>query len=304
MKKAIKYFSVLILCVSLTLSSYITAFSETLPAPTWVSIVTNDDSTKTIVISTPDYMLDNIDYYEYSFDGGSTWTKLLTVGETELPVSQTTEFALRYTKSNATSEAYTATVAVSSSTAITSSGTGITLLIPYDSEIPTDVTLAAYEIVDGSEYSSAASFLTSNRPFAMYSVKIMRNNREYSTDAEKTWLFPIGSLDADYAVLYHIDSDGTMTKIDATVELNALYCTTSLTGIFAVVEDKSYCKGDINGDAAVTATDARIALRVSARLETVNDTELTAGDINGDGQISASDARQILQASAKLITLE
>lgn len=60
-------------------------------------------------------------------------------------------------------------------------------------------------------------------------------------------------------------------------------------------------KGDANGDNRVNATDARIVLRVAARLEENTDHIKETCDIDGDGRITAKDARYILRYSAKLI---
>lgn len=59
-------------------------------------------------------------------------------------------------------------------------------------------------------------------------------------------------------------------------------------------------KGDVNADGKINATDARTALRASARLVTLKDKAKTAADMDNDGNISASDARKILRISAKL----
>ena len=61
-----------------------------------------------------------------------------------------------------------------------------------------------------------------------------------------------------------------------------------------------YTLGDVNGDGYIHADDARLALRASARLETLSDAQLIAADVNGDGKLFANDARQILRVSAKL----
>lgn len=58
--------------------------------------------------------------------------------------------------------------------------------------------------------------------------------------------------------------------------------------------------GDINGDGEVLANDARMVLRASALLETLNDAQTTAADVNKDGKVLADDARQILRFSAQL----
>lgn len=61
--------------------------------------------------------------------------------------------------------------------------------------------------------------------------------------------------------------------------------------------------GDINGDNNVNASDARLALRFSAKLATPTEMQFKAADVNGDNQITASDARKILRAAAKIETL-
>lgn len=57
---------------------------------------------------------------------------------------------------------------------------------------------------------------------------------------------------------------------------------------------------DIDGNGEVTAADARLALRYSAKLETLDGVFKAAADINGDANITAANARTILRVSAKL----
>ena len=62
--------------------------------------------------------------------------------------------------------------------------------------------------------------------------------------------------------------------------------------------------GDVNGDSKITASDARIVLRVAAHLDAETENILLYGDINKDGNISASDARAILRVAANLENIE
>lgn len=57
---------------------------------------------------------------------------------------------------------------------------------------------------------------------------------------------------------------------------------------------------DVNGDGKINASDARLALRVSARLEVLEGNSFTAADTDKDGKVTASDARRILRKAAKL----
>ena len=57
--------------------------------------------------------------------------------------------------------------------------------------------------------------------------------------------------------------------------------------------------GDVNGDAEISVTDARLALRHSVSLESLTGVYLTAGKIGSD-TISVSEARKILRAAVGL----
>ncbi len=61
-----------------------------------------------------------------------------------------------------------------------------------------------------------------------------------------------------------------------------------------------YIPGDVNGDGEITASDARLALRISAGLDTPTEYQSLVADVNDDGEITASDARKILRKSAGL----
>lgn len=299
-KLTIRMTSVL-LCLLLLCGAFpASAEEDALPAPTWVQISLNTDGSKNVTITTPTYMLDLIDCYEYSMDDGFTWQTLSDPTGGEFRIADSCDFVLRYKSGTTTSESYRTTVEINKVTAIPSSSTGITLLIPRGSDTPTDVTLSAYEIVSGKTYAAVQSVLGENKPFLLFNVTIMRNNEVYSTDTEKLWYFPTNELDVRYAKLYYVTEDAQLVAIDAEPEMNVLRVTTAYTGLFAVVEDKTYSPGDVNGDALVTASDARLALRFAAKLEILTQDAQTAADIDGNGTVTSEDARSILRVAAGL----
>lgn len=68
-----------------------------------------------------------------------------------------------------------------------------------------------------------------------------------------------------------------------------------------------YVKGDADGNGKVTATDARLTLRMSARLEPAPEAGSVAFlriDVDGNGKITATDARKILRVSTRLEKFE
>lgn len=67
--------------------------------------------------------------------------------------------------------------------------------------------------------------------------------------------------------------------------------------------EEVYFSGDVDMDGNVTPADARLALRTSVRLETLNAISFLLADTDGDGSVSAADARRILRASVNLETL-
>lgn len=64
--------------------------------------------------------------------------------------------------------------------------------------------------------------------------------------------------------------------------------------------DVKYHLGDVNLDGIITAADARLALRASAQLETLNAVQFVNADVVKNDKIQANDARLILRVSARL----
>lgn len=67
-------------------------------------------------------------------------------------------------------------------------------------------------------------------------------------------------------------------------------------------EQPAVVLGDIDGNGKITAADARLALRVAARLQKCTTKQFAAADVDNNGKITASDARLILRYAAKLIS--
>ncbi|MBQ7637892.1 MAG: glycoside hydrolase family 3 C-terminal domain-containing protein [Clostridia bacterium] len=63
-------------------------------------------------------------------------------------------------------------------------------------------------------------------------------------------------------------------------------------------------KGDINGDGAVSAEDARLALRYAVKLENLSGRQIYAAKVTGGNKVTAADARAILRRAVGLTVFE
>ena len=63
-------------------------------------------------------------------------------------------------------------------------------------------------------------------------------------------------------------------------------------------------QGDVDGDGAISAVDARLTLRIAASLETVRSPFFMAADLNGDNTVTAAEARKILRVASRLDTFD
>ncbi len=100
---------------------------------------------------------------------------------------------------------------------------------------------------------------------------------------------------SDYTLSHRIDVN-TVGDYIVTAISGSYQCTFK----YYVVERTGVVLGDVDADGKITAADARMALRISARLEQATYTEMLAADANVDRMITADDARKILRVSAKL----
>lgn len=148
--------------------------------------------------------------------------------------------------------------------------------------------------------------------FAEFADIFAKNKNADNPFNQKLIASTIGIIDNLIFSLFDHDCDKTAKfKKEATASqpgAEGNYCTANGHYVDAVVipveeipEEPEYQKGDVNGDDKINASDARLALRISARLEAnIDESSTERADIDGNGKVSASDARKILRFSARL----
>ena len=82
------------------------------------------------------------------------------------------------------------------------------------------------------------------------------------------------------------------------IKILSLLCAAALSA--APVLSAAALQGDVNGDGAVTASDAREILRLSVGIDPMTEKTRAAADVDGDGTVGAEDARLALRFAAGL----
>ena len=76
------------------------------------------------------------------------------------------------------------------------------------------------------------------------------------------------------------------------------------TATFGIMLFANKMKADLDGDGAITVSDALIVLRIAARLsEPSNADQFDAGNMDGDGAITVGDALIVLRIAARLVVV-
>lgn len=100
-------------------------------------------------------------------------------------------------------------------------------------------------------------------------------------------------LTDDYEIEHQIDVY-TIGKYPVTVRQGEYTASFEYT----VAKRSEIRAGDVNFDGAISGADARLALRCSAKIETLSSESMLAADVDIDGKVTAADARKILRVAA------
>ena len=121
---------------------------------------------------------------------------------------------------------------------------------------------------------------------------------DFGADCFEEAYYVGGDIDHDEVMLKAIWNVDSKTAIEA-LESNPMVL---MIRIAARSSTSQVVPGDVDGDHAKTAEDARLALRQAIGLEdyTPDSREFRAADIDGDGEVTADEARTILRVAIEL----
>lgn len=137
--------------------------------------------------------------------------------------------------------------------------------------------------IEVGDAAQVGSYAGSDLDFSKLKVYVVYNSGEKKL------------LTSGYTLKHEIDSN-TIGKYPVTV----MYGEYSAEFEYTVADRPQRILGDVTGDGKVAASDARLALRVSAMLENIDEASFYAADVDFDDKVTASDARKILRVSAGL----
>lgn len=139
-----------------------------------------------------------------------------------------------------------------------------------------------------------------------YSLSLTLNGQPIPCDADIAVKIPVpqNMQSADFKV-YRITANGAYADVKAVYTENNMVFTVNSLGQFILTTETLVNTelGDVNGDGAINAVDARWILQAVSGARTLTEEQRTAADVNGDGTINAVDARWVLQAVSGARTL-
>lgn len=109
-----------------------------------------------------------------------------------------------------------------------------------------------------------------------------------------------GTFSSQNTVSYVPDAEGTYQASVEIVDSENKKTTLRSECISCLEHKTDAVHGDANGDGKVTASDARLVLRVAAMMETLTGKNFVCADVDKDNKLSASDARKILRIASGL----
>ena len=168
-----------------------------------------------------------------------------------------------------------------------------------------DMQVTATELFDGSSYQILNNE-KGNFNSILFDITTTVNGEKVQPDGMVLVGIPLPEgYNAEETVVYYVANDGSgLVKMNSYYESGIIWFETNHFSAYALVDESAekpaIVKGDVNGDGQITAADARLVLRASAKLEVLTENEKLAADVVKDNNITAADARLILRVSAKL----
>ncbi len=182
---------------------------------------------------------------------------------------------------------------------------GVTASFADRSKLPENLSVSSYSIVSGIIYDKIKERYSSFDQFEVFSVELSDAGTAYSFEGTAVFSIPIpdGFTNSKCKVYSVLPTGTTFECLSKQSDTEVSFIANSA-GLYYIYNDNGVHLGDVDSNGQITASDARLILRYSAKLEKFTDTQILSSDINADGKVTASDARLLLRYVAGLAILK
>lgn len=160
------------------------------------------------------------------------------------------------------------------------------------------VELVAQEITDNQQIADVNIFLADEFVEKIYDITLRKDGMEIQPDKSVKVRIPAVN---ENSKVYRVETDGTVTDMNAVYEDGYLVFTTEHFSLYVVASEKTYNLGDVNLDGSVNVKDATTVQKWVAGLVELSAEALAVADTNADGTINVKDATTIQKKIAGII---
>lgn len=181
---------------------------------------------------------------------------------------------------------------------------GVTASFADRSKLPENLSVSSYSIVSGKIYDKIKERYSSFDQFEVFSVELSDEGTPYLFEGTAVFSIPVpdGFTNSKCRV-YSVSQPGSAFECLSKQSDTEVSFIAHSSGIYYIYNDNGVHLGDVDSNGQITASDARLILRYSAKLEKFTDTQILSSDINADGKVTAADARLLLRYVAGLAIL-
>ena len=156
----------------------------------------------------------------------------------------------------------------------------------------------AQEITDNQQIADVNIFLADEFVEKIYDITLRKDGMEIQPDKSVKVRIPAVN---ENSKVYRVETDGTVTDMNAVYEDGYLVFTTEHFSLYVVASEKTYNLGDVNLDGSVNVKDATTVQKWVAGLVELSAEALAVADTNADGTINVKDATTIQKKIAGII---